>query len=280
MWQGRLFNVVRAYKPQVARGECRTDIYVALTNDINSESAHIKISVKQSNAEFLVNKMTPDNAQEILGEHWEQILIDSIAPIKTAFLGKTILFHNQDINLTMGWKLEIANKPRTLSSPLALSNQEIKDFIYRGTQQAPLKKHAYVNGCTIENSGIADYLLEGVVEDFQTADDAIQGLIYLTDPDYTPPTPHLIFTANNYRLLRNSTDGNRHIAVGIKWQYAGHNKLRAEFLFHSPFAYRSNDLKVFADAALQSIGISPPYDAHTNVQNIEIERCTPILMLD
>lgn len=52
-------------KPTVAKGECKTDVYVQTTSIAGDRI--FKISVKQQNADFLENKMSHERAVEIFG---------------------------------------------------------------------------------------------------------------------------------------------------------------------------------------------------------------------
>ena len=54
-------------KPTVAKGECKTDVYVQTTSAQGEKV--VKISVKQKNADFLENKIKHERAVEIFGLH-------------------------------------------------------------------------------------------------------------------------------------------------------------------------------------------------------------------
>ena len=51
---GEKLNIVKIGKPRLAKGECKTDLYILATNE-KSEEKEIKISIKQSDADFLEN---------------------------------------------------------------------------------------------------------------------------------------------------------------------------------------------------------------------------------
>jgi hypothetical protein len=43
--------------------------------------------------------------------------------------------------MTVGWKLEIASKKRDLSVKVPLTDEEIREYVYRGTNQPNSKKN-------------------------------------------------------------------------------------------------------------------------------------------
>lgn len=238
-WKGSVYSEIRAFKPTTSSGECRTDTYVSLMN-AGVEVDVIKISIKKNDAEFMANKLTAQDAESLLGSDWSAILRESINSIRNEFINKKVFFLKPkgdptDINFTLGWKLEIANKPRTLSAPLALSKRETADKIFRGTGQPDYRKHAFINGQTVLNSGIADYLLEGNEGSFIDAQSILNSLQDLSN--YIPSDIYLIFTANNYRIKANKADGPRTLAVCISWEVEG-NQIRPRFIFDQPLVYK------------------------------------------
>lgn len=258
VWNGRTYNQVRAFKPTTSGGECKTDTYISLM-DRGIEVDSIKISIKKDDAEFMGNKLTALDAESLLGLEWREILIESINSIRTEFLAKDIFYakpkdNPTDIFFTLGWKLEVANKPRSLSTPLALSDREIVDKVFKGTGQPNYRKNAFVNGTVIPNSGIADYLLEGNNRSFTDAQSVLNSLNDLSI--YSPPDIYLIFTANNYRIMANKADGPRTLAVCIAWELEG-DVIRPRFIFDQPLLYKGEtNLMPIIKNSLESVGIS------------------------
>ena len=70
-------------KPTVAKGECKTDVYVQAKSE-NGEKV-FKISVKQQNADFLENKMSHERAVEIFGAKADEVIIRATNSIKENF---------------------------------------------------------------------------------------------------------------------------------------------------------------------------------------------------
>lgn len=270
IWKGREYKDIRAFKPTTSSGECKTDTYVSLIHE-DQEIDSIKISIKKDDAEFMGNKLTAVDAESLLGLNWNSILRQSIDSIHAKFISKEIFYlkpkiNSTDIFFTLGWKLEIANKSRTLSTPLALSNREIVNKVFKGTEQPEYRKHAFVGGCIVANSGVADYLLEGNDSSFVNIQSVFNSLIDLST--YSPPDIHLIFTANNYRIMANKADGPRTLAVSVVWEKVG-EKIRPRLIFDQPLAYRGeSDMMPIIKNSLESIGI--PKDTYLN-ESIDIE---------
>lgn len=272
-WKGAIYNQFAAYKPTVAKGECKTDIYIQLSHTEYPRNEVIKISVKKEDAEFLVNKMKADHAEALLGANWRSILISSINEIQDLFMSKEICFVKEGVlNFTLGWKLEITNKQRTLSTPLLLTKMDIIDNVYRGLNQDISKRNALVGGTIVESSGIADYLLTGNIRDFDNIEDVLNRLVVLDLENFEPPALYLVFTANNYRFNENKTDGNRHLAVGINWEYNPNKDVFiANFIFNDPLNLSGNvPYKNQVDAAMDLYGVSMENLANTMYQ-IEVE---------
>ena len=274
-WRNKNYSEIVAFKPatQGSGGECKTDIYVSLRNRGKEEDS-IKITVKKADAEFLVNKMTASDAEGLFGSQWHSILVDAIIRIEKQFKDSKIIYvkpqkNPKDIYFTLGWKLEITNKIRNLSSELKLSPNDIVNKIYRGTEQPERRKDALVGIQIIENSGVADYLLEGDSLDFSDAQSVLNNLIDLSN--YTPPPVYLAFTANNYRLIANKADGKRTLAVAIDWSLSD-GKLVPKFIFESPLKYQGEThMMPSIKSALAEIGITTQSVDTNFLEEIDVE---------
>lgn len=281
VWKGRVYSEIRASKPTTSSGECRTDAYVSLMN-AGLEVDAIKISIKKNDAEFMANKLTAQDAESLLGSDWSAILRNSINSIRNEFINKKVFFPKPkgdptDINFTLGWKLEIANKPRTLSAPLALSKRETADKIFRGTGQPDYRKHAFINGQTVLNSGIADYLLEGNKVSFIDAQSIVNSLQDLSN--YIPSDIYLIFTANNYRIKANKADGPRTLAVCISWEVEG-NQIRPRFIFDHPLVYKGEtDMMPILKHSLNAVNapINLPMNNSVDINNM-LKQIEPLVL--
>lgn len=257
-YEGESFKVLKSDKPTPqGKGECKTDCYILLENMRTGVQKEIKISCKLPNNEFQENKITFSRAEEILGPKFQSILRKSSESIKDKFEEKIIKSYGplgriKDGHLTLGWKPEIASKHRTLSSELIISDQELKDYIYKGLNQTEEKKNSLVNGNIINGSGVAEYILISNIEDLVEAADVLKRMKLI---DLYPFGKHyLIFTANNYRIQPNKTDGNRWLAVRIEWG-ANDNKdgLEYEIRYDDPLGLqnRSTPMKEMVDEAFE-----------------------------
>jgi hypothetical protein len=75
--------------------------------------------------------------------------------------------------------------------------------------------------------------------------------------DYDPGLLYFSFTANNYRVKENKTDGNRPIAVSISWDIIG-DKLSYQINTHDFLEFRSKELKIKLDQILCQLGKKIP----------------------
>lgn len=259
----KLYRVLNVGKPRPSSGECKTDVYILGKCDDNSE-VELKISVKtKSNNEFQENKVTAQKMEAYFGIGWEQTVIRASRSLSSEFKKRPLIYitkHHpiKPDSITLGWKLEIANKPRSLSTPIPLSDREVRDFVYKGINQPISKKNASVNGQVIENSGVADFLLVTEIDDINSTYDSINQMELIDEAKISPT--HLIFTANNYRTREDSADGPRPLAVVVKWK-CNDNKLVAELQYDTPLHYTGqNDIKPMLLEALRQLGKYHPSD--------------------
>lgn len=275
-WNNKRYNRVAACKPhpQGGGGECKTDVYVLLNDDDNGATVEIKISVKKDDAEFLANKITETIAEDLLGQDWKQIIIKSIDSIKDNFINKKneLVFlktkaGETDANFTLGWKLEVTNKPRTLSCPLNLKNDQIVKIIFKGENQVVKKKDAIIfNERIQENSGIAEYIIYGNLDKYSNAQEVINDLVDLNS--YTAENIHLVFTANNFRYKANKADGARTLAIAVEWSVKG-NRLSPKIIFDQPLLYQGErDMMPRIQQCLIQLGIK-------SYSDIDIESIKP-----
>ena len=232
-------------KPTVAKGECKTDVYVQTTSAQGEKV--VKISVKQKNADFLENKIKHERAVEIFGENADEIIMRATESIKEQFLKTPIVFfskkgHTDAKSITLGWKFEFVNKDGgVLSASMGLSRQQIID-VYSGTTLPEDKKNAIVNGKVVENSGVADYILViDQEEDITIADfeNSLQTIEHVVDTEQ--PTIYFACKALNYRAEKDKWDGDRPLSVYVDWQVK-EGKLSAELKFDRPLTIKGNEV--------------------------------------
>ena len=116
-------------------GEPKTDCYIKIQNTYSREILEYKISCKlKSSNEFQENKVRAERAKEILGTNWEKIISSTSQKLDPVFKNLSLnnpkgLKRNKNGHIVLGWKLEIATKPRALSSELNLSEEKIREYI-------------------------------------------------------------------------------------------------------------------------------------------------------
>ncbi len=262
------YTIALVGKPRPSSGECKTDVYVKGIDD-HGNILELKISVKHKNkAEFLENKVTAKKALACFGEDWSSIIETATRSISSNFENRPLVFakkkgRTQKNSVTLGWKLEIANKSRPLSVKILLTQQEIRDYVFKGTNSSEEKRNAKVNHTEIENSGVANYLLIADSDELNSVDDIVSKLQLIDD--YTPPTIYLIFTANNCRTSKNEcntieykADSARSLAVQIEW-LCKDNKLTPNFIYDQPLLKTGeNDMKPILMSALKALGKAHP----------------------
>jgi bspRI restriction endonuclease len=257
-YYGKLCEVIYAGKPRPkGGGECKTDIFVK-ARDINTgKELELKISVKNMNKEFMGNKLKKEDVEAYLGSNWENILINASTSIRSSFERRVLMYatgHHptKQNSVTVGWKLEIADRPRALSVPIPLSDREIRDYIYKGTNLTKDKKDSIVNGKEIPNSGVADFLLVTCIENIQTSNDVINQMELIDNANIGDT--YFIFTANNYRTDVDSADGQRALAVRIEWEVID-GKMIPIFHYDNPLKYTGKkDMAPLVKRALAYLG--------------------------
>lgn len=256
----KVYEVLVADKPrpQGGGGECKTDVFVRAKEQATGQIIDFKISVKsESSQEFQQNKVSAQTAEDFFGNDWENIVIASTKSLEDKFKDRTLLYASgknptKPNSMTVGWKLEIASKQRKLSVKVPLTDEEIRSYVYRGTNQIDAKKDSVVNNEVISGSGIADYMLVTEIEKINSVDDVMEQMIPIEQ--YPVNDTYLIFTANNYRTDVKQADGPRPLAVRIEWQCKD-GKLIPEFCFDAPLKYTGErDMAPLAVKALEGLG--------------------------
>lgn len=269
------YDVIKVDKPTTKSGECKTDVYISGKSS-NDKLIELKISVKtESSNEFQENKCTDVKMQSYFGENWEDIIKKAIASISTRFEELPLIYvsgkHPTKPNsITLGWKLEVTTKERNLCAPAPLTSQQIKDFVFKGTNLSIDKKNAYVCNEIVKDSGVADYLLITELDKINNTSDVIQQMQLIQN--MTPPKCYLVFTANNYRTKEDKADGKRALAVYINWKCIN-NKLVPEIKYDKPLHYTGEeDMKPILLNALKTLGKSHPcdFDIENDIENSNI----------
>lgn len=246
-------------KPTVAKGECKTDVYVQ-TASVNGDKV-FKISVKQQNADFLENKISYERAVELFGLHADDVIMQATNSIKDNFLKTPIIYFTRKGNtnaksITLGWKFEFVNKPGgKLSSSMQLTTRQIVD-VYSGTSLPEDKKNAIVNGEEIVDSGIADFILVVDQDKNITIGDFEKGLMAIEKfVETEKPTIYFACKALNYRAEKDKWDGDRPLSVYVDW-YIKDAKLVGELRFDEPLHHKGNEIGNIVQNLLAELGIN------------------------
>lgn len=230
-------------KPTVSKGECKTDVYITTTFDGGEKV--FKVSVKQTNANFLENKITHERAVEILGADADQIMIDAIRGIQNKFERSNLVYfssgdHTEAKSIKLGWKFELLNVlSGELAGKIALTKEQKLD-VYSGSNLSKEKRDAFVNGVQIEDSGVAEYIMivspdvrltiNNCIKSMQSIDDYVNGKeIYFA------------CKALNYRAVPDKWDGDRPLAVYVDWNVVD-GKLLGTLVYDKPLQKKGNEV--------------------------------------
>lgn len=262
------YIIEKSGKPTCSSGEPKTDVYVLFRKINDNKLYDFKVSIKKSNADFLENKISSERAEAILGPDWQSIITNSTLNISNSFESRDLIFREKSGrtnkgSITLGWKFELVNKVSgELSGKIILSPDQILD-IYAGTNLPDDKKNASVNGETIENSGIADFILEGELDNFNTAEEVMASSVPLSQ--YIQQNGNIYFAckALNYRTFESKFDGNRPLCVFVDWNVIN-NKLSPTIVFNNPLNTKGNAVANKLLHSLNQLNISNTDDININ----------------
>ncbi|HDR1055890.1 hypothetical protein ACFGZZ_01775 [Pasteurella multocida] len=260
LFKNQIYNVINVGKPTSPYGEPKTDLYILLQNE--KDSTEIKISYKKSNADFLENKIKVERAEQLFGRDWQKIIINSTRSIEDIFLNKPLIYKNslkrtQSGAITLGWKFELVNRKNgELSGEIKLSKEQYID-IYSGSNLSLEKRNANVNGKIITNSGVANYILIG--DSFSSSREILENIISIDE--YVKYSPQIYFAckALNFRTFENKYDGDRPLAVQVKWEVIN-NKLTPTLIFDNPLNWNGNSVYEHLKSCLNQLNIETTDD--------------------
>ncbi|MDK2788413.1 MAG: hypothetical protein PWP07_1658 [Epulopiscium sp.] len=259
-------------KPTCSKGEPKTDIYIE-AKSATQATIVFKISFKKQNADFLENKTNAERAEQLLGNDWNNIISMATSNIRDAFYSRPLIYKNKfgrtDAGaITLGWKFELLNVlSGQLSGAMQLSREQVID-VYAGTNLTGDKKDATVNGITIPNSGVSNYIL---FEDqaFNNIQQVIDSLITIEEYVTLKPNVYFACKALNYRTFSRKYDGNRPLAVYVDW-YIKNGKLAYNICFDTPLMQGGNYAFDKLKIALDTLGAETTSDlASHNVEDTD-----------
>ena len=243
-FEGKEYEVLVCDKPRPSSGECKTDVFLLVSN--SGSNREIKISIKQNNADFIENKMSYERATEIFGNDTDMILSKSLEAIKSSFESQyLVLFEKymrtEAMTIKLGWKFELLNKPGgSLSGELILTHDQLMN-VYSGTKLPDEKRNAYVNGQIVNESGVANYIMFVDQDKDYTKDYCVQHLTSIND--YVSKHNKIYFAckALNYRIVENKWDGDRPLAVFVDWNL-DNGKLIGNINISEPLKHKGNEI--------------------------------------
>lgn len=259
-YKGDNFCVVTCCKPSPSSGECKTDVYLELESRTSGKHRLFKISVKQTNADFLENKISYERAKEIFGNKVDLVLKTAVNSVKQSFIDDYLVYFSpkgrtEAKSLKLGWKFEFVNKAGGERSGIISLSLKQKLDIYSGTNLEEGKRNSMVNGVVVENSGVADYILLVKTNHKYSAAECLDALIpleeYVKDKDI-----YFACKANNYRVAAGKWDGDRPLSVWVDWFINEEGLLDAKLNFTAPLKKRSNEVGNSLSVLLGQLGIN------------------------
>ncbi|MCR3757450.1 hypothetical protein KYB31_00400 [Clostridium felsineum] len=263
-YNNKHYSVILSDKPTCSKGEPKTDLYILVNELENNIKKELKISFKKSNADFLENKISDKRALAILGQDWKYIINVCTMQLEDKFKSKPLIYKNKkgktnSGSITLGWKFELLNKSSgELSNKIALSKKQVID-VYSGTNLPADKKNAFIQGNRVPNSGIANCLLIGNTELYNTTQDVINNIIPITTYVESYPDIYLACKALNYRTFEQKFDGNRPLCVFVDWTVLN-NKLTPTIRFDAPLVTCGNVVAAKLLNAMKTLNITTTDD--------------------
>lgn len=242
-FEGKEYKVTLCGKPHPSQGECKTDAYIkGIASD--GEVRELKISVKQKNADFLENKMSLGRACEIFGKDASDIIRRCLLSIQDRFIDDCLVYFEgrgktRARTIKLGWKFELLNKLSGEKSGILELTEEQKNDVFAGTNLSEDKKNSRVNGQIINDSGVANYILN-IDDDNMTQDTCLRNLQPIEEY-VKSQTIYFACKALNYRFDKNKWDGPRPLSVYVDW-FVDNGKLDAHLIFDCPLEHNGNEV--------------------------------------
>lgn len=270
------YTIIKFDKPTTPKGEPKTDIYI-LVKDSNNNHLEFKISVKQSNADFLENKMKAERALDIFGINWKEDIKILTKSVSNDFINQKLIYKVKDGKteegvFTLGWKFEILNKSASKRSG-KLHHKLLRE-VMSGENLPEDKKNACIKGEIVKDSGISNFILEKADTIDLTNINLIMNNLISIDDYINLPTSQIYFAckALNYRtkyIKSNSTnfshkwDGDRPLSVYIDWNIVN-NKLSHNVCFDDPLIKKGNEVAKKLKDCLSTLNITTTDNINSN----------------
>ena len=260
-YENHNYTIKNSGKPRPSSGECKTDIYIQAVDE-NQQLREFKLSIKKENYAFIENKPDKQRIIDIFGSNGINILIATIKKIEEKFSSlKLVKYQRSDKSFTciLGWKIEIfKNTSGTLTVDFDLTPEQKKDIMC-GTNLSDEKKNSVVNDQVIPDSGIANLFLEIPSSYSAIENQNVQYFVnkfqkfesVIGNPDFKI---NARFTALNYRSNEDRWDGDRPLAVRVKWQKE-QGSLKSEIVIDDPFGQQGNAVGENLQTIIDELGM-------------------------
>ena len=265
-WRGKDFVVENSGKPSaVGGGEAKTDVYIAVRDEDSGEVSEFKLSLKQDDADFIENKPSPDRLRAVYGENMESKMKKSLDNLflrlqETGAAEKTL--KPEKGQKTLGCRFDVVRKPRTLSTPLDLSEDEEFE-LYSGEKLPDSKLNSSIDGVVVPGCGAASHMLEGRREDYSTPQSVLDAAVPIREYVKNPDRPKLygIFGAINAFNVDNKLkfEGRRALAATVHHDKDGN----ASFDLHPNMDVFSTDFAESLGTELSLIGLPENPERHS-----------------
>lgn len=250
IYRGEKYKIINSGKPRPdgVNGECKTDLYI-LAEKNNGSLKEFKISIKKSNADFVENKVKLKRAIEIFGENAQSIIKKSTQILKKDLKDNNLIYfkksgQTKEHSITLGWRLDFVNKSNSKKCTKISLTDSQKIDIYAGTNLCVEKKNSKVNDEIIENSGIANFIinLNESIDDRNNINYYISKILPIEE---FAKKQEIYFAcrAVNLRYEGNGEiewESNRDLVVYIKWRLDINNTLKYRLTFNEPLYITSN----------------------------------------
>lgn len=256
-FDGQQYTVENVGKPRPSEGECKTDVYVAAV-DKQGCIIEIKISIKQTNADFVENKITLQRAIEIFGEDAKNVIRRATESIADKFVDDYLVCidsyrRTSPGSFKLGWKFELLNKLSGEKSGVLDLTDRQKIGVFSGENLSIEKRNCKVNGITIVDSGVANFVLETDGSGITLQ----QCLKQIVPVNKYALSQNIYFAckALNYRFYADKWDGDRPLAVYVKW-FVENGKIFGSIIQDQPFVKRGNCIGNSLKRCIAELGLS------------------------
>jgi len=259
------YKVLFSGKPISSKGEPKTDIYAKCKNLKTSEIKEFKISLKLPSADFVENKVKKYRAKELFGDSWKEILCDSIQKIKEKFENdSTYNIKNENWKIKLGWRLDIINKNGGHKTSKLNLNYKQKYGLYSGSNLSRTKRNASVKGNTIENSGVANFMLKASPKEQNLSLQNIMSSLIPMEEFIKNSQTDLYLTARavNYRTLKKENgkyeikyEHGRDLLVPINWKIEN-GFLSPTLVFDDPLELDSSKAAAYIQTLFDQLQIN------------------------